>query len=165
MIVHDISGAHVVSDVHEISQLSVTQRLHSCQALAESQLFNGRGVCARLLRLPSQAVKCCQTGRSPTFSADLPSDGRLPAIVSRRTSRSWPGLVSLINICFCPLPATGCGLPPGPNGVLGGLEGVSYLAVAGLAGWGLRKRLVRQSSHQPSSNALFLSPNQSLETQ
>lgn len=35
----------------------------------------------------------------------------------------------------------GCGLPPGPGGLLGGLEGVSYLAVVGLAGWRLSARL------------------------
>ena len=30
---------------------------------------------------------------------------------------------------------TGCGLPPGPGGVLGALEGVSYLYVVGLIAW------------------------------
>ncbi|KAK9835486.1 hypothetical protein WJX74_001225 [Apatococcus lobatus] len=33
------------------------------------------------------------------------------------------------------LAQTGCGLPPGPGGYLGAAEGVSYLAVAGLAVW------------------------------
>jgi len=33
------------------------------------------------------------------------------------------------------LSQTGCGLPPGPGGALGALEGVSYLAVIGLVAW------------------------------
>lgn len=33
------------------------------------------------------------------------------------------------------LKTTGCGLPPGPAGSLGAVEGVSYLAILGLVGW------------------------------
>ncbi|KAE8693280.1 Leucine-rich repeat family protein isoform 1 [Hibiscus syriacus] len=35
------------------------------------------------------------------------------------------------------LKTTGCGLPPGPAGLIGALEGVSYLAVVGIVGWSL----------------------------
>ena len=35
---------------------------------------------------------------------------------------------------------TGCGLPPGPGGVLGALEGVSYLYVVGLIAWSAIKK-------------------------
>ncbi|KAJ9564401.1 hypothetical protein OSB04_000367 [Centaurea solstitialis] len=35
------------------------------------------------------------------------------------------------------LKTTGCGLPPGPAGSIGALEGVSYLAVVGIVGWSL----------------------------
>jgi hypothetical protein len=35
------------------------------------------------------------------------------------------------------LKTTGCGLPAGPGGVVGALEGVSYLAVVGIAGYSL----------------------------
>ncbi|GAQ86242.1 hypothetical protein KFL_002780060 [Klebsormidium nitens] len=35
------------------------------------------------------------------------------------------------------LKTTGCGLPPGPGGALGGLEGISYLAIVGIVGWSL----------------------------
>ncbi|KAI3665491.1 hypothetical protein L6452_44118 [Arctium lappa] len=35
------------------------------------------------------------------------------------------------------LKTTGCGLPPGPAGTIGGLEGVSYLVVVGIVGWSL----------------------------
>jgi len=33
------------------------------------------------------------------------------------------------------LKTTGCGLPPGPGGALGALEGVSFLALLGVVGW------------------------------
>jgi hypothetical protein len=33
------------------------------------------------------------------------------------------------------LKTTGCGLPAGPGGLLGALEGISYLFVIGLVGW------------------------------
>ncbi|KAK6258370.1 hypothetical protein QQP08_002375 [Theobroma cacao] len=35
------------------------------------------------------------------------------------------------------LKTTGCGLPPGPGGSIGALEGVSYLTVVGIVGWSL----------------------------
>ena len=37
----------------------------------------------------------------------------------------------------CVLRVTGCGLPPGPGGALGALEGVSYLAVGAVFLWSL----------------------------
>ena len=40
---------------------------------------------------------------------------------------------------MCDVP-TGCGLPPGPYGLLGAAEGLSYLAVLGFAGTGLAAR-------------------------
>lgn len=39
------------------------------------------------------------------------------------------------------LRATGCGLPPGPGGLLGAAEGVSYLTVSALAVWSLATKL------------------------
>ncbi|CAL1376641.1 unnamed protein product [Linum trigynum] len=33
------------------------------------------------------------------------------------------------------LKTTGCGLPPGPGGSIGAIEGISYLAVVGIIGW------------------------------
>ncbi|BBN03647.1 hypothetical protein MPTK1_2g25140 [Marchantia polymorpha subsp. ruderalis] len=35
------------------------------------------------------------------------------------------------------LKTTGCGLPPGPGGAIGALEGVSYLAILGVIGWSI----------------------------
>ncbi|XP_078430400.1 anti-muellerian hormone type-2 receptor [Wolffia australiana] len=47
------------------------------------------------------------------------------------------GLVAnpVIGYSLYTLKTTGCGLPPGPGGLLGGLEGVSYLVVAAIVGW------------------------------
>ncbi|EPS67836.1 hypothetical protein M569_06940 [Genlisea aurea] len=47
------------------------------------------------------------------------------------------GLISnpVIGWSLYTLKTTGCGLPPGPGGSIGALEGVSYLAVAGIVGW------------------------------
>lgn len=47
------------------------------------------------------------------------------------------GLVStpVIGWSLYTLKTTGCGLPPGPGGSIGALEGVSYLAVVGIVAW------------------------------
>ncbi|KMT09048.1 hypothetical protein BVRB_6g137520 [Beta vulgaris subsp. vulgaris] len=49
------------------------------------------------------------------------------------------GLISspVIGWSLFTLKTTGCGLPPGPGGSIGGLEGVSYLIVIGIVGWSL----------------------------
>lgn len=49
------------------------------------------------------------------------------------------GLVStpVIGWSLYTLKTTGCGLPPGPGGSIGALEGVSYLVVVGIVGWSL----------------------------
>lgn len=47
------------------------------------------------------------------------------------------GLVSTPVIAWSlyTLKTTGCGLPPGPGGSIGALEGVSYLIVVGIVAW------------------------------
>ncbi|KAJ8770634.1 hypothetical protein K2173_021281 [Erythroxylum novogranatense] len=49
------------------------------------------------------------------------------------------GLISTPVIAWSlyTLKTTGCGLPPGPGGSIGGLEGVSYLVVVAIIGWSL----------------------------
>ncbi|KAJ8451801.1 hypothetical protein Cgig2_007284 [Carnegiea gigantea] len=49
------------------------------------------------------------------------------------------GLISapMIGWSLYTLKTTGCGLPPGPGGSIGALEGVSYLVVFGIVGWSL----------------------------
>ena len=34
----------------------------------------------------------------------------------------------------------GCGLPPGPSGLIGAAEGFSYVTLLGIAGWGIGMR-------------------------
>ncbi|KAJ7297489.1 hypothetical protein O6H91_16G048100 [Diphasiastrum complanatum] len=47
------------------------------------------------------------------------------------------------------LKTTGCGLPPGPGGAIGALEGVSYLVILGLIGWSIYTK-VKTGSGLPS---------------
>ncbi|XP_060188028.1 uncharacterized protein LOC132617123 [Lycium barbarum] len=49
------------------------------------------------------------------------------------------GLIStpIIGWSLYTLKTTGCGLPPGPGGSIGALEGVSYLVVVGIVAWSL----------------------------
>ncbi|KAG8384019.1 hypothetical protein BUALT_Bualt04G0074600 [Buddleja alternifolia] len=49
------------------------------------------------------------------------------------------GLVAnpVIGWSLYTLKTTGCGLPPGPGGSVGALEGVSYLVVVGIVAWSL----------------------------
>ncbi|CAJ2646370.1 uncharacterized protein LOC123907916 [Trifolium pratense] len=49
------------------------------------------------------------------------------------------GLIStpVIGWSLYTLKTTGCGLPPGPGGSIGALEGISYLVVVGIVGWSL----------------------------
>lgn len=49
------------------------------------------------------------------------------------------GLISTPVIAWSlyTLKTAGCGLPPGPGGSIGALEGVSYLVVVGIVAWSL----------------------------
>ncbi|XP_031479000.1 uncharacterized protein LOC116249843 [Nymphaea colorata] len=49
------------------------------------------------------------------------------------------GLISspVIGWSLYTLKTTGCGLPPGPGGSIGALEGISYLVVIGIVSWSL----------------------------
>lgn len=59
---------------------------------------------------------------------------------------AWAGII--VGLLSIPVVAwseytlfsTGCGLPPGPSGLLGATEGVSYLVVAALALWSLSSK-------------------------
>lgn len=58
---------------------------------------------------------------------------------------AWKPFVWLIlpihNSSVLSCAASGCGLPPGPYGLLGAAEGLSYLAVLGFAGAGVGARV------------------------
>ncbi|KAI3712908.1 hypothetical protein L1987_71477 [Smallanthus sonchifolius] len=49
----------------------------------------------------------------------------------------WLIATPVIGWSLYTLKTTGCGLPPGPGGSIGALEGVSYLVVVGIVGWSL----------------------------
>ena len=52
------------------------------------------------------------------------------------------GTISTLVVAYSEyvLKTTGCGLPPGPFGLLGAAEGVSYTAVVGIFLWSLTKK-------------------------
>lgn len=53
------------------------------------------------------------------------------------------------------LAQTGCGLPPGPGGALGALEGVSYLVVGGVVVGGTGKKLATGSGLPPGPGGVL----------
>ncbi|XP_010550393.1 PREDICTED: uncharacterized protein LOC104821280 [Tarenaya hassleriana] len=94
----------------------------------------------------------------PTRRSMNPS-GRVLAMANDASDSGGPlekaaiagGLVSspVIGWSLYTLKTTGCGLPPGPGGSIGALEGVSYLVVAGIVGWSLYTK-VRTGSGLPN---------------
>ncbi len=46
-----------------------------------------------------------------------------------------------LKLWFASCAGAGCGLPPGPSGLLGAAEGVSYLVVGGVVLWSLATKL------------------------
>lgn len=60
----------------------------------------------------------------------------------------WLSLLSVVT--------TGSGLPAGPFGIIGGLEGIAYLVVVGLAGSLLWKRLVSKNNEIIQSEKISL---------
>ncbi|PKA49708.1 hypothetical protein AXF42_Ash004249 [Apostasia shenzhenica] len=81
------------------------------------------------LRRPFPSAVTCK-------AKDAGSAGGLGAV---EIAASAGGLLAnpVIGVSLYVLRTTGCGLPPGAGGVLGGLEGLSYLVVAGIVGWSL----------------------------
>lgn len=79
----------------------------------------------------SLATKGIQSGRASSAEAAA-GGGGLAA-------------VAVVVWSLAALRDTGCGLPPGPGGMLGATEGLSYLVVAGLAGWGLLRQARRRT--------------------
>jgi len=51
--------------------------------------------------------------------------------------------------------ATGCGLPPGPSGLLGAAEGVSYLTVGGILAWSLASKASTGKGLPPGPGGLL----------
>lgn len=80
---------------------------------------------------------------SQSDTSDSSSASSLAAIAS--------GLVAnpVVAWSLYTLKTTGCGLPPGPAGSIGALEGVSYLAILGIIGWSVYTK-VKTGSGLPS---------------
>lgn len=53
------------------------------------------------------------------------------------------------------LKTTSCGLPPGPFGLLGALEGISYLGIVGILGWSLITKVKTGSGLPAGPNGLL----------
>lgn len=85
----------------------------------------------------------CKAKEDPTTGTSSSSPLSLGIAVS--------GLVAspVIAYSLYTLKTTGCGLPPGPGGSLGALEGVSYLIVAGIVVWSIVTK-VRTGSGLPA---------------
>ena len=92
-----------------------------------------------LLRRVGQCGKVSASNQSFAASGNTPD--RFVWVVPAREDLHTPNAAShsvrSVLLCF---PA-GCGLPPGPGGLLGAAEGVSYLVVGGVVLWSLARKL------------------------
>lgn len=93
----------------------------------------------------SAATQVINTAVAPEVETKAASVGEVLAAVAGLAA------TGIVAWSLATLKATGCGLPPGPGGVLGGLEGVSYLTVVGLAVWRLSARLKSSSGSSPTA--------------
>ncbi|XP_077225040.1 uncharacterized protein LOC143858275 [Tasmannia lanceolata] len=73
------------------------------------------------------------------------------------------GLVSnpVIGRSLYTLKTTGCGLPPGPGGLIGAVEGVSYLIVVAIVSWSLYSK-AKTGSGLPNGPFGLLGPVEGL---
>ncbi|KAL8200459.1 hypothetical protein R6Q57_011798 [Mikania cordata] len=103
-----------------------------------------------LLRSPSSTPyisQCCLYNQSlhtsrrriPVVSMAKQTDDQVSTTGVAETLAISGGLIAtpVIGWSLYTLKTTGCGLPPGPGGSIGALEGVSYLVVVGIVGWSL----------------------------
>ena len=70
------------------------------------------------------------------------------------------GAIGVVSNIICAyslyvLKTTSCGLPPGPFGLLGAAEGISYLAVVGILIWSLVKKVSTGSGLPAGPNGLL----------
>ncbi|KAK4426836.1 hypothetical protein Salat_1452300 [Sesamum alatum] len=84
----------------------------------------------------------CRTNfrqRRPPFTLHAMAKDGSATTTAAEAAAVVSGLVAtpVIGWSLYTLKTTGCGLPPGPGGSIGALEGVSYLAVVGIVAWSL----------------------------
>ncbi|XP_010244283.1 PREDICTED: uncharacterized protein LOC104588162 [Nelumbo nucifera] len=92
------------------------------------------------LRRQSCNLACRRTGRRASLKVVAmaeESSGSGDGIIEKAAIVG--GLVSapVIGWSLYTLKTSGCGLPPGPGGSIGALEGISYLVVVGIVAWSL----------------------------
>ncbi|GBG83605.1 hypothetical protein CBR_g37409 [Chara braunii] len=158
-IAADASGLRTVTTVKEMMLWQNTRHVASSltrsdheQLTAPLLLLRAHGDGCR--KRSGSALRWSAVAPVKAKKADTSSDGKGEEISGSNRDRSARtstvdyaviagGLISLPVVAWSlfTLKATGCGLPPGPGGSLGALEGISYLVVVGIAGWSLLGKL------------------------
>jgi hypothetical protein len=110
-------------------------------ALATASAFHGPLLASRALARPSSvgsppaALSRSVAPSSRVLASEgYVDDGGSPAAIA------GAGGIFASLVCFVSeftLKTTGCGLPAGPGGLYGAVEGISYLVIVGLIGWSL----------------------------
>lgn len=102
-------------------------------------------------------------GLPKAFSNEQPSSSGSSGQSPAQLAAALAGLLAVPVVAWSEytLKATGCGLPPGPGGLLGAAEGLSYLTVAALAIWSVTSKL-RTGRSLPSGSGPLLAGAQKL---
>lgn len=84
--------------------------------------------------------------RRATRMSTPPADGDSPPPASLSTAGKAACAAAFmtfptVGVSEYALLATGCGLPPGPGGLIGAVEGVGYLAVAAVVVWSVATKV------------------------
>lgn len=84
----------------------------------------------RNMRKDAWNVRARKTSKSEENEPTVDEEGKYLAVGVLGTMASGVCAWSTIT-----LKTTGCGLPPGPGGSIGALEGISFLALVSIIGW------------------------------
>lgn len=84
--------------------------------------------------------------RQATRMSTPPTDGDTPPPASLSTAGKVACAAAFmtfptVGVSEYALLTTGCGLPPGPGGLIGAVEGIGYLAVAGVVLWSVATKV------------------------
>ena len=119
----------------------------------------------------SASLRARQSGRRSSFSSSsfrivraAGAGGKGEEEKEENSVELYAGIAGLLSCAVVSyslftLKQTGCGLPAGPGGLVGAIEGVSYLGVAGLLGASAYKKSTTGSSAPPKASRFYsLSP-------
>ncbi|EKU21923.1 hypothetical protein NGA_2002000 [Nannochloropsis gaditana CCMP526] len=127
--------------------------------ISSIEAFVPRSTSHRLVskRLPSPSKATCPNPTSKTLLLASSGDDEAEEIGGAGLAVTALGLVACPVVLYSEyvLKTTGCGLPAGPGGSLGALEGISYLVVVGIAGWSIVKK-IRTGTGLPAGPAGLL---------